>query len=201
MDEVMDIKAYVGCIIQGDIPPYPFKRATYWEDTEYRGMCTSRGMWALIDQSWTKELADIIGDRTCLEVMAGFGWLAKALKQHGVDVTATDDQSWAGNRHSAGTPFDFIENLDALSAIKKYADAEMLIMSWPPYDEDIACLVGKAWGNEKPIIYIGEGYGGCNATDEFHECFNIEEELDIPQWDGMHDYLQIGTYNPIVKEL
>ena len=167
---------------------------------EIRDKATSRGMWAIVDKTWTKELAEWVGDRNCLEIMCGFGWLAKALKDHGVDVTATDDQSWDGNRHSIGKPFDFVENLDGLSAVKKYKDAEVLIVSWPPYQGDEICRICEAWGEEKPIIYIGEMGGGCTACDEFHENFNIRNYYDegpffyMPQWDGMHDEVVIGYY-------
>ena len=195
---MLQIEQFMGYLDRGEVPPRPFTPDSIkcMGGYEYRDQCTSRGMWALVDLEWTKELADIIGSTKCLEVMAGFGWLAKALKQHGVDIIATDDQTWNGNRHSQGKPFDFVEKLEALDAIEKYKDAEILIMSWPPYDDDAACTIGEAWGNEKPIIYIGENRGGCNATDEFHQCFQGKSDLSIPYWDGMHDYLQIGTYEP-----
>jgi hypothetical protein len=204
---IMHIDQYIGCILQDEIPPAPFDHESipYMKEWEQRDICVSRGMWALVDQIWTKKLAEEIGDRTCLEVMAGYGWLAKALKEHGVDIVATDDQSWVGNRHTTGKPFDFVEDLEALSAVKKYADRDILIVSWPPYENERICKVCEVWGGSKPIVYIGEGGNGCTATDTFHRNFNGDESLEmrIPQWDSLHDFLQIGTYdaNALEKEI
>ena len=64
-----------------------------------REECCKRGMWAIVDKHWTKELAKWIGNRKCLEVMAGAGWLAKALDFYKVDIIATDDYLWKNGRH------------------------------------------------------------------------------------------------------
>lgn len=50
----------------------------YWQ---CRDECITLGMWAIVFHEWVKELAKWIGNRQCLEIMAGAGWLAKALKQ------------------------------------------------------------------------------------------------------------------------
>jgi len=172
---------------------------------EIRDQANSRGMWAVVDKTWTKDLADWIGDHKVLEVMCGFGWLAKALKDHSVDIVATDNQSWDGNRHSIGKPFSFVENLDGLSAVKKYKDADVLLVSWPPYQGKEICRICEAWEEEKPIIYIGEMAGGCTACDEFFSNFDIGNYYDdgpyfyMPQWDGMNDEVVIGYYKKGVK--
>ena len=40
-----------------------------------------------------------------------------------------------------------------------------------------------------------EGYGGCTADDSFHQLLDDEwdedQEVDLPQWDGIHDRLTV----------
>ncbi|MBC2581679.1 hypothetical protein [Clostridium sp. DJ247] len=48
----------------------------------------------LISKQWIKPLAKWIGDRKCLEVMAGCGSISFALKQEKVNIITTDDYSW-----------------------------------------------------------------------------------------------------------
>jgi hypothetical protein len=41
------------------------------------------------------------------------------------------------------------------------------------------------------VVYIGEHWWGCTATDAFHRLLDNEwekiNEIAIPQWDGIHD--------------
>lgn len=159
------------------------------------------GMYALVDKTWTKELAEWIGNKRCLEVMAGAGWLSKALAEHGVQIIATDDYSWFDGHKKINHVYT-VENLDAVSSIQKYGNqVDILIMSWPPYSDNRAYKAMQEWGQLNTIIYIGEGYGGCTADDNFHNHFYTEAYNDLhfsmPQLDGLHDYVQIGYYEPL----
>ena len=44
-----------------------------------RNIVISLQGYALIDKTWTKKLADFIGNKKCLEIMSGCGCLSKAL--------------------------------------------------------------------------------------------------------------------------
>ena len=166
---------------------------------EAREECIKAGMWAIVYDEWIKELALWIGDRTCLEIMAGAGWIAKALAGYGVDIIATDDYSWekkyTGN-HNMLRKYQYnIEELEASEATKKYQDREILICSWPYMDNEFtdAC---KNWQG-KPIVYIGEGESGCTANDEFFQGFEEDEsapKIQLMCWPGIHDYIQIGKW-------
>ena len=162
-----------------------------------RDLCTKRGMWAIVDMTWTKKLADYIAGRRCLEVMAGAGWLARALSDHGVDIVATDNASWS-DKHTEMRRIFPVKKMEALEAIDKYGDRDILIVSWPPLNMDILYFL-KRWGEEKPIIYIGEGNGGCNTTDEFWNHFSEETTIYIPQWWGIHDQVFIGKYHDTIN--
>ena len=111
-----------------------------------RQECTTRGMWAIIDKQWTKKLAKWIGNRKCLEVMSGAGWLAKALSIHGIDIVATDNFSWENAQHKEMTVVYDVENISGIQAVKKYNDKEVLIISWPPYDHGEICKICDKWG-------------------------------------------------------
>lgn len=53
------------------------------------------------------------------------------------------------------------------------------------------------------VVYIGEGYGGCTADDQFHEHYDSIEDDEIfnkvvvnyERWWGLHDYPQLGKYS------
>lgn len=168
-------------------------------DTVDRAIMLSRlrtirgyGMWSLVDSEWTGELAEWIGERKCLEVMSGAGWLAKALSEHGVRIIATDfDVSGRWGRRSA---VHTVEALDAITAVSVYPDAEVLLVSWPPYNNPVIEQVAEKWGAKRPIVYVGEACGGCTATEIFCKHFRVIEKLKIPRWPGIHDEVMAGHY-------
>lgn len=159
---------------------------------ELRDACIKRGLWTLLAQDWVDKLAERIGDGTVLEIMAGGGWLAKALSNAGVEVIATDDGSW-NDKHTKMKPLVSIEWISAIVAVKKIK-ADALLVSWPPYGKHHIVETAKAWEGDRPIIYIGEDEGGCNAPDEFFVYFENTETMDIPQHWGLHDFVQIGYW-------
>jgi hypothetical protein len=180
---------------------FSFKGDDLMRMWEGRRACNEKGLWIVIDKIWTKRLAKWIGNRKCLEVMAGAGWLAKALSEHGVEIIATDNFSWDGQQHGdLVTVFD-VEKIDAVDAVAKHS-ADILIVSWPPYDDQTICNVCDLWnvcevmGEEKPVIYIGEGWGGCCAPDLFWEHYEYDDSLNFPMksWHGIHDHVHVGHY-------
>jgi len=138
-------------------------------------------------------LASWIGGRAVLEIMSGPGWLAKALHESGVQIGATDNGSWNA-RHSLASILFPVMQMDCTEAVRTIA-ADVLLVSWPPYGNDAICHAAELWGKDRPIIYIGEGCGGCNAPDEFFSRFSYERS-DIPlfSWPGLHDDIYIGYY-------
>ena len=49
--------------------------------------------------------------------------------------------------------------------------------------------------NGDRFVYIGESRGGCTADNTFFEILNSNwtfvESVDIPQWDGIHDEMNM----------
>ena len=196
---------FIEYLKSGEIPPEPPEGSSIggcdwsigkYSEKDWRGEATSRGMWAIVEKSWVSCLAEWIGNRSCVEVMAGAGWLAKALANAGIDVVANDNGEW-DERHSKMIFVHNVEKLDGVEAAKKYADREILIISWPPYGDMAICDICENWTFPKTIIYIGEGEGGCNAPDEFWNRFHtIKNYPDIPlmAWNRIHDHVFIGTF-------
>lgn len=150
-----------------------------------------------ITESWVKPLARWIGNRKCLEVMAGTGWLSYALSKYKVAIKATDNYSW---EHKFADINKNVERIDAIEAVEKYGkQVKFIIMAWP-YMDNTAYRVLMKMREVNPdcrIIYIGEWFGGCTADDEFFEA--IIEECDLKgfnkvaskyrSWEGIHDTL------------
>lgn len=118
--------------------------------------------------------------KKCLEICSGSGLLANELQMKGIDVIPTDIANEKDNGYYLlrTEPYTKIEQIDGLSAIEKF-DADVLIMSWPPFDDPIAANALEKFIDKNPngeIIYIGESEGGCTADNRFFELI-YEHEL------------------------
>ncbi len=174
---------------------YPGFTYKFWR-TEY---IKSFGF-PLFAEDWVKPLAKWIGDRPCLEVMAGTGYLSYALSKYGCNIKATDDFSWS-SRFSNVNRFINVENLDCVEAIKKYGkDVKFIICSWPYMDDNAyRSLITMREINPKcRMIYIGEDMGGCTANDKFFENIKLCEVkgfLDAVEkykrWEGIYDFVAL----------
>jgi len=166
------------------------------------------GSYALVAHDWVSKLAAWIGDRRCLEVGAGRGMLAKALKNCGVDVRATDSRSWKFLCDFDGGMWTPVEKKTALQAVKNYGkDTDILILCWPPgrnakkQEREMATRAAAAFKKKNPnglIVYIGELRDGCTADDTFFDAvqfidtdrkFNAASRLFCNWysiWDGLY---------------
>jgi hypothetical protein len=207
----MKLEDFLAYIQNDEIPPEPPDGLTSggWEfegflndaDTwmnylSVRRECNERGMWAIVDKIWTRELAEWIGKRRVLEIMAGRGWLAKALAAYGVRIIATDSGEWDSQQQRGPALFNVLP-LEASEAIRTFSnEAEVLLVSWPPYGDEAILRAAAAWGSTRPMIYIGENAGGCNAPKSFFNHFQPLPVLDLPlkSWYGIHDQVLVGYY-------
>lgn len=165
----------------------------YSEDSiDFRNIITLHfGMWALVDKSWTSQLADQIKEHnihSCLEIGAGNGYLCKALNEHGISVTATD--KYVTESDTVTT----VSEQDARKAIERNPKADALIICWPRRN---AGKMIADWPVGKWVIYIGEesdDLPGCNAESDFFEQIDFEPyaEIPMPRWRGSFDVCLIG---------
>lgn len=129
--------------------------------------------WGTFDPAFLDELASHLAGKRVLETFAGNGLLASLLRERGVDIHPTTRFS-GHDGHRQGMHSE-VEEIDAREAARKYRDQfDTLLMCWPTSDE-VAMQSSLIWGEERPIVFIGEvtdlerGYlGGC-ASDLFFE--------------------------------
>jgi len=142
-----------------------------------------------------------------IEMGAGTGYWAWQLSQLDVNIIAFDEvppQIKSGNHwHSPRDEqeeklqgktrsvfFDVQEGTP--ETLEKYAD-RILFLCWPPKsDMALECL--KHYQGKR-LVYIGEGDGGCTASEEFFEKLEQEWEEKAShrpiQWSGIHDYVTV----------
>ncbi len=133
------------------------------------------------NKDFVEQLADELHGKRVLEVFAGNGLMAGMLAAWGVEVTATSILSHM-DAHEQGIYYPIIE-LDAIEAVKRFHDHDVLLMCWPTTVQ-ASYVAARLWSDIKedegvkaPIAYVGEftdytkGHlGGC-AIDQFFEEF------------------------------
>lgn len=90
-------------------------------------LVTPLGMYCFYSRELILALAERIGERSCLELAAGDGTLARFLSAAGTTVIATDDRSWS---HAISYPDD-VEALEATEALRRYRPS-VVLCSFPP---------------------------------------------------------------------
>jgi len=165
-------------------------------------------MYGLVDRTWVNGLVDRLQslfNMSCpkvLEIGAGSGWLSKAISDCGLKVISTDPLRYLYYDLDKTKPMVFnVEELGHIRSIDKYIeDIDVLVCSWPPYinnktwdgmlTESIKHL--KAIGNKDiPIVYIGEGEGGCTDSISLWKHIEVIERIYIPHWEFIHDCCHI----------
>lgn len=137
--------------------------------------------WAIPTPGAVEEIARFIGNRRTLEVCAGTGVWAALLRQHGVQITATD-------LNPPASTFFPVEALDAVEAVKKH-QPDVLFLCWPPYAKLTAYNALRAFRGDL-VVYIGEDSGGCTGCDKFHALLEAEwtkRHYPILRWEGIYD--------------
>lgn len=127
-----------------------------------------------------------------VEVGAGTGYWSALLTKRGADIIATDITA-NGYSFAIGSVIA-IETLDAVSAVQKYPDRNVLAV-WPCYTSTWATECATAMASGRTLALVSEWRGGCVADDSLFDLLEsgFEEVADIalPVWDGMHDRLTI----------
>jgi hypothetical protein len=86
-----------------------------------------KGIYCFYSRELVAALARLVGPRPCVELAAGDGTLSRFLRAAGVEITATDDQSWG---HVVTYPADVLR-LEARRALAELSP-RAVICSWPP---------------------------------------------------------------------
>jgi len=140
----------------------------------------------------------ICGYGPLVEVGSGSGYWAYELRRAGIDVIATDPATGKYDVLGKGfghweTPWLEIERITGVEAVERYPERSLLTV-WPDYDMPWAAETLRAF-KATTVLYVGEGQGGCTADDDFHaqieKCFDEVENIWLPQFDGIHDRLEV----------
>ena len=179
--------------------PWTFKESSSWEFNYRFRTLHCQHSFPILDSNNVKTLELLIKKHIpkpkAIEVMSGNGWLSYWLSQAGIEIIATtDNMSWSKQFDFKSTPVE-IEKLDCVEAVKKYKEANLVIMSWPYMDSN-AHKVIKSLRKDQWLLYIGESWGGCTADDAFFKyveryCNSFESDFVFKQFQGIHDYPEL----------
>jgi hypothetical protein len=133
-----------------------------------------------------------------IDPMAGTGYWSYLLQQSGVDCVSTDlvppaPYASANRYHKNAETYVPVLQADAVEAVTMMHPDRTLLLSWPPMDSSGFKALAAYPGNR--LIYIGEGWGGCTADDDFFK--TLESEWDevafhFPvQFSGIHDHITV----------
>jgi len=128
----------------------------------------------------------IISLSPIIEIGAGNGYWAYEISKAGGDIIAFDNNSW----RMTWTKKWFTVMQGDEQKINDFPKRTPMIC-WSP-EFGLETIKNK---NTKQFIHIGEGNGGCTNSDEFFDYlddnYELEYELELPQWPGINDRLEI----------
>lgn len=128
-----------------------------------------------------------------VDPMAGTGYWAYVLGQLGVDVVCYDKAPGDNEWHIDGKTHVDMTAMNGWDSVALHQD-RTLLLSWPPYDEDVGTRILAAYQGQR-VIYMGEGVGGCTGDSDMHDQLDqwwhaLDERVPV-QWEGLHDRITI----------
>ncbi len=164
------------------------------KDTPQRHEHVHRYSWTITDPDTVAFVAQHSGGRL-VDPMAGTGWWAHLLGQHGVDVVSYDVDPVGNHWHKGADLHAPVVAMEAVDAVALHPD-RTLFLSWPPYDKPDGADTIRAYRGDR-LILIHEGEGGCIGDDDmFAELATnwVEVASHVPvQWFGLHDRIDVYT--------
>jgi hypothetical protein len=154
----------------------------------------------VVEYSWAvpndAALDAIAAHGPILEIGAGGGYWAHLLQERGVDVEATDPKLWHKTENALQNERRIwcgVHKLTATEAVEAFPD-RTLFVCWPSlrerWSDDALDLYAGA-----VVLYVGEDEWGCTGSERFHDRlmarYQCEDEIQIPQWPGIHDSLTV----------
>ena len=109
--------------------------------------------------------------RPILEVGAGSGLWSALLVGLGAKVVATD-------KHPRDQTFCTVHECDATTAVSCFPTCKTLLLVWPlgqhHSDSAMSDMALEAFRGKR-VVYVGESFGGCTASDQFFEMLKVPE--------------------------
>lgn len=139
----------------------------------------------------TRETAEVLGyflrDKSVVEVFAGKGYVANALRQASGLTRRTYKAYDTCTGYFTDRRYPGVTKRNAFTAPIKKAD--VIMMAWPPYDTNHAERIAKKMVAGQWLVYNGEGSGGCTGNDAFYDYLdaNFVEHTELgEQLDTTH---------------
>ena len=158
---------------------------------ENRFEYVARFAWAIPTEEIIRQIAKFSNNKI-VEIGAGTGYWAWLFEQTGVTIHAY--QKYLQNNHCAHKIAYTKLLKGSPNILRKYNSNWALFLCWPPYSSPMAARCLRRFAGNK-LVYIGEGDYGCTGDNVFHEMLDKQwkhiESIDIPQWSGLHDYVQL----------
>jgi hypothetical protein len=139
-----------------------------------------KGIYCFYSRKLIRELARLIDGRSCLEIAAGDGTLARFLAAEGVRITATDDHSW---KHAIEYP-EKVAQLDAKQALDTF-EPQVVLCSWPPAANRFERQVFAA-KNVELYIVIGSRYRFATGN---WEAYTSQTRFEMTSDPGLSRYV------------
>lgn len=130
------------------------------------------GIWSLPNLETAQLIKQEYNVKSSLEIMAGNAYWSKALSEVGIKAIASDSFAWAKSSTTGESPIFETENLDALSAIEKHPEVDLIICSWAPnFGEDDVNILNlyRQLDYQPVLLFIGEKFGATNSTTFWQE--------------------------------
>jgi hypothetical protein len=162
------------------------------DDFDLRQRFTKEYGWSLPCKEAVKAIEKHSKGQTVYDVMAGSGYWAKTLRNQGINAIASDIGEWEFKAKHVD-----IDKLDARRAAGLASKGKPihLLLSWPPHECPISHRLLHILPIGSTLYLIGEGPGGCTGStemfDELDTNYERIEAINLPQWSGIHDYLEI----------
>jgi hypothetical protein len=147
-----------------------------WQRRLLLPLVNAQGIYCFYSDRLVRSLAQLIGERSCLEIAAGDGTLSRMLTQAGVNITATDDHSWG---HVVTFPADVVR-LDARSALRQHRP-QVVVCSWPPAGNSFERSVFTTSSVELYIV-IGSRHDFASGNRNAYQAqdrFTVTEDVDL----------------------
>jgi hypothetical protein len=138
-----------------------------------------------------------------VEIGAGLGYWAALLADRGADIVAydlhtpaNDGEGRSTNWFPGATKLYYPVQRGGAPRAADHPD-RTLFLCWPPYGTAMANTALQAYerAGGRQVVYIGESAEGCTGDGAFHRRldrrWNEIDEVDVPQWPGLHDYMTI----------
>jgi hypothetical protein len=133
-----------------------------WQKRFLMPLVERKGIYCFYSRSLINQLRHLIAGRDCLEIGAGDGTLSRFLSQVGVNITATDDGSWAHRIHYP----ESVVRMDASQALGHYAP-KVVICSWPPAQNSFEREVFRTSSVELYIVIVSQHRFASGNWDDY----------------------------------